>query len=45
MIAKLLKAIRRRPAAGLIPMSADDRQLWDELRRRREERAEPEDRS
>lgn len=45
MIAKLLKAIRRRPASGLMPMSADDRQVLDELRRRREERAGPEGRS
>jgi hypothetical protein len=39
---RILKALRRRPAARVIPMSADDLQLLDELRRRRNERAETE---
>jgi len=42
MILSLLRALRRRPSSRLVPMSDDDRRLWDELRRRRDDRPEPE---
>lgn len=42
MVLTLLKALRRRPSSRLVPMSDDDRRLWDELRRRRDDRHQPE---